>query len=1293
MKKVIKKNKNIKSKSSSKSSSASIKSSSASVKSSSASIKSSSASSSVSSSASSSILNSSLSNSMKHKFMYYPEISDEDFYERIYTKKEFHNYMIHERPQSDKNVCNPKSFVPKPHQQFLRNFISPDTPYNGILLVHGTGSGKTCTAITIAENFKDIVKKMDKKIVVITTLPKNFQKELFNERKDSRKESPEDIVQCTGRDYELGLEGRALTREQKRKEVMKKIYSYYNFFGYKEFANYIIKNTNYWKGDEESIDDGIRNFISKNFDDTILIIDEVQNIKTDAGDLKKSIQPILRSIIKHAQNLKLILMSATPMFDRQDEIIYLMNLLLINDGKPEIDRDEIFNKDQTLKSGATEKLRAVFKGYVSYIRGENPDSFPTKFFPSESITKPNVEYDMVGNKIDKSRRIQYTPIVLCPMKGVQLNTYINQLEKIKKEGKLKTKEDEMNTEENFEEDSESISTSSKNRSQSNSKLNSGSENESESSRSEDIGGNGAEMIDQGSMSVYRDLFNISNITFPVENSDIGTYDKRAYSEMDDGTGGFYKVRKEGKKRSTVKFRYQSHAIFDKDTKNEAPFLDAKHLENYSTKFAQTLNSIVNSEGLNYVYSTYIDSGALPFALMLEQNGFERYTTDTETELLEYPPNKAGGGGKRLRICYKCGKQASHENHTNGKLPNHHIFRVAKYIMYFGQSTDNLIKVQKEDAVAQFISPTNRYGEEIKVFIGTRATSEGLDFKMIRQIHILQPWYNLSRHEQIIGRGIRSCSHIDLPPEERNVTIYQYAVTQDDGSKNSKYNKMESVDLYYYRIAENKDIIIKKIMRIMKESAVDCLFFKKQNVLLDNGEKVKQKLPNGRVIDISLSDKSYSALCDYMGNCDYPCSWTPNPKKKYKINEDTYNMHFGKQNIEEAKVYIKRLFHTGFNFILKDIEKYLKNQAPHIGEIFIYKALDELVGNKNEVILDMYKRKGYIIYRGNHYIFQPFDYEREDVLMLYRKLPQPHFPVKADLDNYTYEYEPRNIDQVINKKVSVSSEEQDKIYEKVMDKIYKLMDEYNYLDPGKSNEFINAILGTIIDKLSSYEFQSFMNHFILNLHKNIDNKLNDSILRFMDYKLIYFHRDIYPSKDKKDKRILKDLVGYTYDKRYYLMNIIKSNVDKLDLKKGKLDTIEFTLASKDLTDKIDKLKELQNHNSRTRTGSSKNKKEKHIIYGKMEWDKKKENRVFMIVDKSVEEEILTKKGKKSGRATIKGMVCSSFQIPRLKDISLKLNIPKDERSSKPFLCTSIEIYLRYKQEVEKLQPSGKVYFQR
>ncbi len=1218
------------------------------------------------------------------KFSYYPEISDDDFYERIYTKKEFYNFLVKERPKADKSVCNPKEFIPKPHQQFLRNFISPDTPYNGILLVHGTGSGKTCTAITIAENFKELVKKLDKKIIVITTLPKNFQKELYSERKELKKQSPEDIVQCTGKEYELGLEAKSLTREQKRKEIMKKIHNYYKFYGYKEFANDIMKNTNYWKGDEEDINDGIKSYISRNFDNSILIIDEVQNIKTDiSGDLKKSIQPLLKSIIKYAKNLKLILMSATPMFDRQDEIIYLMNLLLINDGKEEVDKDEIFNKDQTLREGASEKLREIFKGYISYIRGENPDSFPMKFFPSNAITNPNVEYDMSGSKIDKSKKIQYTPIVLCPMSGIQHNTYMNQLEKITKEGKLKKKEDEMNTEEDFEEerDNSSFTNNSSSKSSNSNSNNSSSNSNSNSSMERNLGKN-IELVNKGGMSIYRDLLNISNIVFPVENSEIGTYDKKGYSESDDGSGGFYKVKKEGKKRSIVKFRYQSHGIFDKDSKGEAPFLDAKHLNNYSTKFAQTLDSIVNSVGLNYVYSTYIDSGALPFALMLEQNGFERYTTDSETELLEYPPNKVGGGGKRLRICYKCGKQANHENHINTKLKDHHVFRVAKYILYFGESRDGLIKVQKEDAVAQFISPNNRYGEEIKVFIGTRATSEGLDFKMIRQIHILQPWYNLSRHEQIIGRGIRSCSHIELPPEERNVSIYQYAVTEGVKSKN------ETVDLYYYRIAENKDIIIKKIMRIMKESAIDCNFFKKQNVILDESEKVNQKLPNGKVIQVTFADKAYSSMCDYMGNCDYPCNWVPNPKKNYKINEDTYNIYFGKQNIEEAKRYVKELFHYGFNYMLKDIEKYMKVRAPHLESIFIYKALDELVENKNEIILDMYKRKGYLIYRGNHYIYQPFDYEREDILMMYRKLPQPYFPSKVDLDKYSYDYVVEEDKQ--NGKYVKNDVNEEYEYNEIIENIEKIKDVYNFIDKSESNSYLYAIINMVFEKLDMDKYIIFMNKLIEKIYNSKINNIENKIIECLNKKLIYYHRDIKAKQGNKNILNNKSIVGYIYNNIYYVIESLNKDFEKFEIK-GK--NIKIVVASKDLSYKIDKMREIQSRESKDST-SQINKRPKNLIYGKMEWDKKKEHRVFMIVDKSIEENILTKQLKKSGRAIIKGMVCKSFGRPRLKEIWSKLNIPQTNsiKESIDNLCMSIELYLRYKQELEKMNSNGKVYFQ-
>ena len=53
---------------------------------------------------------------------------------------------------------------------------------------------------------------------------------------------------------------------------------------------------------------------------------------------------------------------------------------------------------------------------------------------------------------------------------------------------------------------------------------------------------------------------------------------------------------------------------------------------------------------------------------------------------------------------------------------------------------------------------NINGEVIKVIIISKAGSEGLDFKNIRQVHILEPWFNFMRTSQTIGRAIRNLSH-------------------------------------------------------------------------------------------------------------------------------------------------------------------------------------------------------------------------------------------------------------------------------------------------------------------------------------------------------------------------------------------------------------------------------------------------------------------------------------------------------------------------------------------------------
>jgi len=143
----------------------------------------------------------------KNSFMFYPEITDSDFNKNIYLKKEFRDTEIKEKKQEYKK----KDFTLESHQIFLKNYISPDTPYNGILIYHGTGVGKTCSAISIAEGFKKTLKNMNKKVLILTSIKANFLKEIYNFQEELRKLNPEDVVQCTGKEYELGEEGLYMT--------------------------------------------------------------------------------------------------------------------------------------------------------------------------------------------------------------------------------------------------------------------------------------------------------------------------------------------------------------------------------------------------------------------------------------------------------------------------------------------------------------------------------------------------------------------------------------------------------------------------------------------------------------------------------------------------------------------------------------------------------------------------------------------------------------------------------------------------------------------------------------------------------------------------------------------------------------------------------------------------------------------------------------------------------------------------------------------------------------------------
>ena len=122
------------------------------------------------------------SNNLKNlinKEFTYPEYDDVNFQSKIYKKREFYYHKIPEIKTMTKyedikqyrdDVCGGKLEL-YTHQSFLANFINPNTPYKGLLMFHGTGTGKTGSAISIAENFKDMVKKYNTKIYVLVPGP------------------------------------------------------------------------------------------------------------------------------------------------------------------------------------------------------------------------------------------------------------------------------------------------------------------------------------------------------------------------------------------------------------------------------------------------------------------------------------------------------------------------------------------------------------------------------------------------------------------------------------------------------------------------------------------------------------------------------------------------------------------------------------------------------------------------------------------------------------------------------------------------------------------------------------------------------------------------------------------------------------------------------------------------------------------------------------------------------------------------------------------------------------------
>ena len=889
---------------------------------------------------------------MNNKIVYFnPKPEDTNFISKIYKKREFHLYKIPLRGEIKnytqlselrEQSCKKSSsdFQLQPQQKFLSNFINPDTPYRGVLIFHGTGVGKTCAAIQIAEKFKDQVDKYNTKIYIVVSGPaleQNFKDELMGN--------------CTGDTYITKTDDASIPdNELKKGKAL--VYQYYEIITYKKLLRKVLGEKIRSQSKEYIRDESgkvIREKSSNQINElsnTIIIVDEAHNIS--GNDYGQALKRIVHN--KNSKNLKLVLLTATPMRNSAVDIVFLINLLRPKDNQ--LIADNIFevNKNNTydvkIKPNSLPYFKKMVSGYISYLRGADPVTFA---------------YRNELGTVDK--QFQFIKLIRCKMHGLQYITYKALAEKFKNDPLQQTVLAASNI------------------------------------VLPDIGKHSQLVPRTGNSGIFKLITSIhTNLTNIIDRLKI---DLKKISSKIKVTSNFLSI-------------YNNKVI-------SGDIFKLENLKYFSVKYYEALKNIndcvtgKNGVGTNFVYSRFIGAGIHIFESVLRENGYiDYYNKDNITNFDNVK-------------CYLCG--VTKKEHSNS-----HIYHPATFVSITGEvdeSGNNDEDINKRLIIKNvFNKENNSNGKYIKILIGSQVLMEGVSMMNVKNVHILEAQYTLTRIDQIIGRAIRYCSHINVMSEKYQypvVNIYKYVVSNDNLSKLTIEEEM-------YRRAEIKYKTIKLVERAMKESAIDCPLNFHGNLSIEDIKKYKDCEKKGNC----------PAECDFM-NCEFKCNdpelekyWNNNEYSNLKLTDidySTFTTNLIQSEVRLCISYIKEMYRKDVAYTLEQILEYVKKKFPKYQRSlfdngFVYEALSNLTpinendfNNFKNIIYDKYNRECYLIQRDKYYIIQQFN-ESETVLIEDRKSYNKLDTRSLSLQNYINGKHPQVISDL---KAGVNIYEYDNIY--------------------------------------------------------------------------------------------------------------------------------------------------------------------------------------------------------------------------------------------------------------------------
>ena len=676
-------------------------------------------------------------------------ISIEDY--KLTNKKDFlewFNKTFLKYRATGKDEEKSTTFKPYNYQKLLRNFMNTNSPYKGILLYHGLGSGKTCTSITIAENLKE-----EKNIIVM--LPASLKNNFIYKG----------VLFCGDPAYKVD--------EEKYK-------SKYTFVSY---------NSAYLLNELKKIG---------SLDNKVIIIEEVHNlISIICSGLEGSgkIGKELYNALMNAQNTKIIALSGTPIINDIYECAVLFNIL---NGYNEVLYYRITNVPPSFSSTDYHKLeeKLLTNKYIDLAKINRMNRSIEFILNKKSYDQEfNEIIDFINETTNEKLECRYLDLKKYSLYPTEDNgdVFRNYF--------IEEKQDEftLKNEEIFKRRMIGLI-----------------------SYYESIKGNYPEVR-------YKDFYRI-----PMSHYQFQIYEILRAKERLSERGG--KSDKKSKKKVKSMFRVfsrqASNFVFPEEI--HRPYPDKKFIvslkKNKNNKINQEIinKSMLKEEELNNEgkmtkdYKLRIDRALHDLVsngetyLKPGPDGLDKLSP--KFKLLLENVNKSPGlvfiysNFRSLEGVELFSKILDFNGYSSYQSPD----KNPKYAIYSGDEDEKV----KKKILETFTSTENKTGKLIKIILATLAGAEGLDLKNIRQIHIIEPYWNQMKIKQIIGRGVRRDSHNDLPPSDRNIEIFRYFSVFSE--KNSAIAKDKiTTDEYIEDISLKKQKLIDKILNIFKECAIDC----------------------------------------------------------------------------------------------------------------------------------------------------------------------------------------------------------------------------------------------------------------------------------------------------------------------------------------------------------------------------------------------------------------------------------------------------------------------------------------